>query len=238
MLVNVLLFASSVTKSWLFVTPQTAVSQVLCPSLSLRVCSNSCPFNHFTLCCPLLFLPSIFPSHQSHFQWVGSSHHVARYWSFSFSISPSNKYLGLISFKMGFPCDSAGKESTCNVGDPGSIPGLGRSSGEGKGYPFQYSGLENVMDCIVLGVAKSQTWLSKFHFPLGLTGFISLLSKGLSRVFSSTTIQKHQLFGVQPSLRSNSHICTWLLEKPQLGLYRALSAKWSLCFLIYCLGLS
>ena len=48
---------------------------------------------------------------------------------------------------------------------------------------------------------------------LGLTGLISLLSTGLSRVFSSTTIQKHQFFGVQPSSWSNSHICTWLLEK-------------------------
>jgi len=54
-------------------------------------------------------------------------------------------------------CGSAGKESACNVGDLGSIPGLGRFPGEGKGYPLQYSGLENSMDCIVLGVAKSQT---------------------------------------------------------------------------------
>ena len=51
-------------------------------------------------------------------------------------------------------------------------------------------------------------------FPLGLTGFISLLSEGLSRVFSSTTIRKHQFFSAQPSLWSNSHIRTWLLEKP------------------------
>ena len=51
-------------------------------------------------------------------------------------------------------------------------------------------------------------------FPLGLTGLISLLSKGLSRVFSSTTVQKHKFFGAQPSLWSNSYICTWLLEKP------------------------
>ena len=50
-------------------------------------------------------------------------------------------------------------------------------------------------------------------FPLGLTGLISLLSKGLSRVFSNTTFQKHQFFGAQPSLWSNSHICTWLLGK-------------------------
>ena len=50
-------------------------------------------------------------------------------------------------------------------------------------------------------------------FPLGLTGWISLLSKGLSRVFSNTTIQKHQSFSAQPSLWSRSHIHTWLLDK-------------------------
>ena len=51
-------------------------------------------------------------------------------------------------------------------------------------------------------------------FPLGLTGLISLQSKGLSRVFSNTTVQKHQFFGAQLSLLFNSHIHTWLLEKP------------------------
>ena len=51
-------------------------------------------------------------------------------------------------------------------------------------------------------------------FPLGLTGWISLLSKGLSRDFFSTTVRKHQFFGAQPSFWSNSHIRTWLLEKP------------------------
>ena len=65
---------------------------------------------------------------------------------------------------LGFPCGSAGKESTCNAGDLGSIPELGQSPGEGKGYPFQYSGLENSMDSIVHGLAKSQTGLSDFHF--------------------------------------------------------------------------
>ena len=48
---------------------------------------------------------------------------------------------------LGFPCGSAGKESACSAGDLGSIPGLGRSLGEGKGYPLQYSGLENSLDC-------------------------------------------------------------------------------------------
>ena len=64
----------------------------------------------------------------------------------------------------GFPGSSAGKESTCNMRDLGLIPGLGRSPGEVKGYPFQYSGLENSMDCIVHGVTKSRTGLSDFHF--------------------------------------------------------------------------
>ena len=53
--------------------------------------------------------------------------------------------------------ESAGKESTCNVGDLGPIPGLGKSPGEGNSHPFQYSGLENSMDCKVHGVAKCQT---------------------------------------------------------------------------------
>ena len=63
-----------------------------------------------------------------------------------------------------FPGGSDDKESACNVRDLGSIPGLGRSSGEGKGYPLQYSGRENSMDSIVHGVAKSWTPLSDFHF--------------------------------------------------------------------------
>ena len=62
------------------------------------------------------------------------------------------------------PCGSAGKESACNAGNPGSIPGLGRCPGEGKGYPLQYSGLENSTVCIVHGVEESRTRLSGFHF--------------------------------------------------------------------------
>ena len=62
------------------------------------------------------------------------------------------------------PDSLVGKESAGNAGDLGLIPGSGRSPGEGKGYPFQYSGLENFMDCIVHGVAKSWTRLSDFHF--------------------------------------------------------------------------
>ena len=72
--------------------------------------------------------------------------------------------VGRFSTIWGFACGSAGKESACNGGDLDLIPGLGRSPGEGKGYPLQYSGLQNSMDYIVHGVAKSRTPLSDFHF--------------------------------------------------------------------------
>ena len=70
-------------------------------------------------------------------------------------------------------------------------------------------------------------------FPLGWTSWISLQPKGLTRVLSTTTVQKHWFFSTQLSVESNSYIHTWLLEKPKLWL---LLAKWCLCFLICCLG--
>ena len=66
--------------------------------------------------------------------------------------------------RKGFPGGSEGKETSCNAGDPGSIPRLGRSPEEGKDYQLQYPHLENTMDCIVQGVTKSQTQLSNSHF--------------------------------------------------------------------------
>ena len=71
-------------------------------------------------------------------------------------------WIGFIGVRASLGSD--GKESTCNAGDLGYVPGLGRSLGEGKGYPLQYSSLENSMDCIVHVVAKSRTKLSDFHF--------------------------------------------------------------------------
>ena len=65
---------------------------------------------------------------------------------------------------LGFPGSSAGRESACNVGDPGSTPGLGRSPGGGKGHPLQHSGLETSVGWVVHGVTKSWTRLSNFHF--------------------------------------------------------------------------
>jgi len=91
---------------------------------------------------------------------------------------------------------------------PQSFPALGS-------FPvsqFFASGGQNIEASVSASVfpMNIQGW-----FPLGLTGLISLLFKELSRVFSSTTVRKHQFFGAQPSLWSNSHIHTWLLEKPE-----------------------
>ena len=76
------------------------------------------------------------------------------------SLALAGRFLSTVGFPGGSDC----KASAYNVGDLGSIPGLGRSPGEGKGYPFQYSGLKYSTDGIVHGVAKSQIRLSDFHF--------------------------------------------------------------------------
>ena len=82
---------------------------------------------------------------------------------------------------LGLPCGSAGKESACSVGDLDSIPGLGRSPGEGKGSPLQYSGLENPMDCVAHRVTKSQTQLSDFHFHFLFVAALFTIAKTLKQ---------------------------------------------------------
>ena len=119
----------------------STISQTLLKFLSIESVMLS---NHLILCCPLLLLPSTFPSIRVFSKESAVCIRLPKYWSFSFRISPSIETSGLISFKIDF---------------------------------------------------------------LGLIGLISLQSIGLSRVFSSTTIQKHQFFGTQPSLWFNSHIC-------------------------------
>ena len=79
--------------------------------------------------------------------------------------------------KVCFPGGSAGKNSICNAGDLGSIPGLGISPGEGTVYLLQYSGLENSMNCIVHGITKSRTQLSDFDFYVeGLSALAAFLA--------------------------------------------------------------
>ena len=100
---------------------------------------------------------------------------------------------------LGFPHGSAGKESSCNAGDLGSIPRLGRSPGEGRFHPLQYSGLENSMDCMVHGVAKSQTRLNDFHFTWQLIthylvfGF-DILKCYINGLFPSAGLQSFLLY--------------------------------------------
>ena len=108
------------------------------------------------------------------------------------------------------PDSSVGKESTCNAGDPGSIPGPGRSSGEGEGYPLQYSRLENSMGCIVHGVTKSQTWLSDFHFCEWFTIQITFDSYSLIVKKIFLKIEGFTKFLIFKLFHSKVHICSKL----------------------------
>ena len=153
---------------WLSVTPWTAARQAspsttsLQSLLKLTPIKSAMPSKHLVLCRPLLLLPSIFPSIRVFSNESALRIKCLKYWSFSFNISPSSEYSGLISFRV--------------------------------------------------------DWFDLFEI------------QGLSRVFSSTTVWKQQFFGVQPSLWSDSHIHTWLLEKPLLWLDGPLSAVMSLLF--------
>ena len=91
-------------------------------------------------------------------------------------------FLLLLKSSQSFPGGSAGKESTCNAGYLGLIPGLGRFPEEGKGYPLRYSGLENSMDNIVHELAKSPIQLSHFHFHFSLKSICTF-----NRVFIDTS---------------------------------------------------
>ena len=139
-----LLFSCSVVSD--SATPWTAARQasltitISQSLLKLMSIESVMPSNHLILCRPLLLLPSIFPSIRVFSNESALRIRWTKYWSFSFSISPSNEYSGLISFRM--------------------------------------------------------------------DGWISLLSKGLSRVFSNTTVQEHKFSSTQPSSWSNSHIHT------------------------------
>ena len=95
---------------------------------------------------------------------------------------PQYSYNFTLYVSGGFPGGSAGKESSRNVENLGSIPRLGWSPAEGNSYPLQYSGLENSKDCVVHGVTKSWTRLSNFHFPslMYLESLCELMAKMLA----------------------------------------------------------
>ena len=115
---------------------------------------------------------------------------------------------------MGFPCGLAGKESACNARDLGSIPGLGKSPGEGKGYSLQYSGLENSMDCKVHGVAKSRTQLSYLHLCTTyywiLEASVVLCSSQLKVGHQEDFWGKHVGFWFSSFYYYTDKICSWL----------------------------
>ena len=96
----------------------------------------------------------IFLNYHSNDKVIENNNSNKKFWHMTRkSIPTSGAFFARNQHPYGLACGSAGKESACNAGDLGSIPGLGRSPGEGKGY--QYSGLENSMDCIVHRVSKS-----------------------------------------------------------------------------------
>ena len=118
-----------------------------------------------------------------------------------------DSWLGMICWRrdrlptpvfLGSPCGSSGEEPARSAGDLRLIPGLGRSPGEGKSYPLQYSGLENSMDSIVHRVAKSQTGLNDFHrkAKAGSQAFSSLLLMYLNNHFPSLSLS----FSILPRL--------------------------------------
>ena len=100
------------------------------------------------------------------------------------------------------------QESACNIGDPGSISGLGRSLGEGKGSPLQYSDLENFMDCIVHGAAKSQTQLSDLHFIMPCAHYYAILNSMLIYSLSPENRVSLSRFSCKHHHRIRTTLCT------------------------------
>ena len=113
--------------------------------------------------------------------WHAAVHGVTESWT----------WLSNLTIK-GFPSGSAGKESACNVGDLSLIPGLGRAPAEGKGYPLQYSGLENSTDCIAHGISKSQTRLGDFQKKIVLRPNKDYLSKTCVWLFATPRTVAYQ----------------------------------------------
>ena len=228
-----------------------------CPSLSPGVYSESCPLSQGAIepshpLLSLLFLPSIrlsirvFSNESAlHIRWP-------KCWNFIFSISPSNEYSVLISFRIDWfdltalslqPFSrvslfatswTSGLQASLLSPTPRPCPNL--CPRNRWCLPTISSSVVPFSSCLLSFPASGSFQFSRFFasgdqsngvsasvsvlpisiqdwLPLRWTGWISLQSKGFSRVFSNTTVQKHQFFSTELSLRSNSHIHTWLLEK-------------------------
>ena len=119
-----------------------------------------------------------------------------------------SKIFNRVNIEKGFHCGSAGKESARKAGDLGSVPGLGQSHGEGKGYFLQYSGLKNSMEWIVHGDAKSWTQLSSFHFKVKVLH--SICQTNLENSAVDTGLEKVN-FNSNPKERK----CQRMLRLPQ-----------------------
>ena len=116
---------------------------------------------------------------------------------------------------------SAGKESVCNAGGLGLIPGLRRCSGEGKGCPLQYSGLENSKNCIVHGVTKSRTWWSDFHFH------VHSMDMNLSKLWEIVKDRGDCQAAVHGAAKSQTRLGNRIITKRRLP--RWLNSKESAC---------
>ena len=142
---------------------------VLCCSEYLCRTSNAMwSYHRLSDKTPKPFKINVFPTSYSKLWKSPNSFTFSRVYSPFMESRFSSPFMSCIK---GFPCGLAGKESARNEGDLGLIPGLGRSPGEGKGYPLQYSGLENSMDCIVFGVTRVE------HDWVTFTFFLSILDK-------------------------------------------------------------
>ena len=239
----------SVAESWLTLqTHGLQPARLPCPSPSPEVCSNSCllsQWHHPTISSSFDPFSSIFLSIRVFFSESVLCISWPKFWSFSFSTSPSNVYSGLISFRIDW-FDLLIVQGTFNLSSNTiqkhqffraqflyvptftSIKLMMPFTISSSDVPFSShlqpspaSGSFSVSQFFAsggqsIGVSASASILPmniQDWFPSGWTGWISLQSKGLSRVFSNTTVQKHQFFDAQVSLQSSSYIHTWLLEK-------------------------
>ena len=158
----------------------------------------------------LLLLPPIPPSIRVFSNESTLRVRWPKYWSFSFSISPSNEHPGLISLRMDWLDLLAVKRTLKSLlQHHSSKASIGSSQIEMAGMNIDILGISELKCTGISALASFFPKNTQGWSPSEWTGWISLQSKGLSRVFSNTTVQKHHFFSAQPSSQFNSHIHTW-----------------------------